>query len=80
MKLLFCIAITVTAIAVGACGTDVASNYPTRLIGADGQVFVLDELVDIAHDPNLADDSARREAFRALGIQDEALIEALLDL
>ena len=52
---------------------------PNRLIGADGQRFVLDDLREIANDDSLTEDE-KIDAFRELGIEDEKLIEALLDL
>ena len=64
---------------VAGCGINVTTNFPHRLIGADGQPFVLEDLEEIANDPNLTDDE-KREQFRELGIEDEELIDALLAL
>jgi len=54
-------------------------DYPNRLVGADGQSFTLDDLEAIAADTELSE-AEKREAFRALGIEDEMLIDALLAL
>ena len=77
-------AIGVTAIALllaafAGCGTGIAAEFPNRLLGADGQHFVLEDLRAIAEDPDLSDDQ-KRQAFRDLGIEEETLIEALLTL
>lgn len=62
----------------GGCGSSV-QEYANRLIGADGQVFTVEDLEAISGDPNLSDDE-KRQAFRDLGIEDEKLIDALLTL
>ena len=67
------------ALALGGCGSVVVSEYPDRLVGADGQELVLEDLEEIANNGNLTDDQ-KRERFRELGIEDEKLIEALLTL
>ncbi len=64
---------------VGGCGVVGPAGSPNRLEGAEGQLFFLDDLEDIAGNPN-TDDDEKRESFRALGIQDEELIDALLSL
>jgi len=56
-----------------------AVEYANRLIGADGQLFSVEDLEAIANDRNLTDDE-KRQAFRDLGIEDEELIDALLTL
>ena len=71
--------IAVAAVMLSGCGMAVTTDFPNRLVGADGQLFVLEDLEEIANDPNL-DDEEKREAFRELGIEDEELIEALLEL
>jgi len=76
------IAVTTLALAaltLAGCGNSVTTDFPNRLIGADGQRFVLDDLRQIANDESLSDDE-KADAFRELGIEDEKLIEALLDL
>jgi hypothetical protein len=65
--------------AATGCGLNQSSDYPHRLIGADGQLFFLEDLEEIANDPDLTDDE-KREQFRELGLEDEKLIEALLEL
>lgn len=66
---------------VAGCGTLTARrvDFPTAETGEEGQVYVLDDLRDIATDPDLTEDE-KREAFRDLGIEDEDLIDALLTL
>ena len=61
------------------CGTDLTGRYSHRLIGADGQTFVLEDIQVIVDDPHLTNDEKRSE-LRDLGIEDEELIEALLTL
>jgi hypothetical protein len=66
--------------ACAGCGFSLSETvYPNRLIGAEGQLFTVEELEDIATDDDLTDDE-KRQAFRDLGIEDEELIDALLDL
>lgn len=71
------------ALLLGAAGCDAVSfrkpDLTTAETGENGQVYVLDDLRDIATDPNLTD-IQKRDAFRALGIKDEDLIDALLQL
>jgi len=54
-------------------------EYANRLIGADGQLFTVEDLEAIAHDNTLSEEE-KRQAFRDLGIEDEELIQALLTL
>lgn len=61
------------------CGASSTGEFPNRLIGSDGQRFVVEDLEQIANDPDL-DEAGKREAFRELGIEDEELIDALLGL
>ena len=61
------------------CGTSITTAFPNSVIGSDGQPLVLDDLEAIANDPDLSADE-KRQAFRDLGILDEELIDALLDL
>lgn len=61
------------------CGASITTAFPNSLIGSDGQPLVLDDLEAIANDPDLSADE-KRQAFRDLGILDEELIDALLDL
>lgn len=64
---------------LGSCGTSVTGDFANLLIGADGQPLILDDLVQIANDASLSV-AEKRQAFRELGIEDEKLIDALLDL
>ena len=65
--------------ALPGCGAMNDIDFPNRLVGADGQLFTVEDLEEIANDTSTTDDE-KREAFRALGIEDEKLIEALLEL
>lgn len=69
------------AAALVGCGTGITSDYPNRLVGVDGQIFVLEDLEDITDisDADL-DNEGKRALFRDLGIEDEELIDALLGL
>ena len=71
--------VALAAFAIGGCGAVSVTDYPARLVGADGQEFFLDDIEEIAGHPSMTDDQ-KREQFRELGIRDEELIEALLSL
>lgn len=71
--------LAVITIALGGCGFSPVTEFPNALLGADGQPLILDDLKAIADDPDLTVDD-KRDTFRDLGIEDEKLIEALLDL
>ncbi len=73
------IAALLLLVCVGGCGVVPASDFSNRLVGADGQLFVVEDLEEIANDPDLTDEE-KRERFRELGIEDEELIDALLTL
>ena len=79
MKRISLILITVAAIALTGCGNAVTSGFPNRLVGADGQRLVLDDLRQIANDSSMSADE-KIDAFHELGIEDEKLIGALLEL
>lgn len=66
-------------VALPGCGAMNDIDFPNRLVGADGQLFTVEDLEEIANDTSTTDEE-KREAFRALGIEDEKLIEALLEL
>ncbi len=70
--------LAMAAVVFGGCGV-AQTDFPQRLIGADGQLFTLDDLEAIANNARLTDEE-KREAFRDLGIEDEELIDALLGL
>ncbi len=61
------------------CVSNNSTDFPNRLVGADGQLFTVEELEEIANDPDLSEEE-KREAYRELGIEDEELIDALLEL
>jgi hypothetical protein len=54
-------------------------DFPNAETGENGEVYVLEDLRDIANDPDLTDDE-KRQAFRDLGIEDEDVIDGLLTL
>ncbi len=54
-------------------------DFPNAETGEDGQIYVLDDLRDIANDPDLTLEE-KQEAFRELGIEDQDMINALLTL
>ena len=64
------------AVAAGCGGLDL-TDYSRRLVGADGQTIVLEDVERIVEDSSLTEDE-RRSQLRELGIEDEKLIEALL--
>ncbi len=68
-----------TAVVLIGCGTGSVTDFPNRLVGADGQEFFLEDLEAIANHTTLTSDE-KRERFRDLGIEDEELIDALLGL
>lgn len=76
---MWCAFVFACTLTLTSCGTTPQTDFPNRLIGADGQEFVLEDLEEIANDARLTDDQ-KRAAFRDLGIEDEELIDALLDL
>jgi len=65
--------------ATSGCGTSIETAFPNSVIGSDGQPLVLNDLEAIANDPDLSADE-KRQAFRDLGLLDEELIDALLNL
>ena len=74
------VALVLLWVCVG-CGTQLTTpaEYPFALQDADGNQLVLDDLRAIANDDDL-DDDEKREAFRALGIGDEEVIDILMTL
>jgi hypothetical protein len=65
------------------CGSSLVNPLalPNRLYLFDenGQARYLEDLEEIANDPGLTDEE-KKQQFRNLGIEDERLAEALLDL
>lgn len=61
------------------CGGLSSTEFPNALVGPGGSVILLDDVEAIAGNPDLTDDE-RRDELRALGIEDEELIDALLGL
>jgi hypothetical protein len=54
-------------------------DFENAETGDDDQVYVLDDLRDIANDEDLTTEE-KREAYRELGIEDADLIDSLLTL
>jgi len=73
------ILVAVLTVTVGGCGAFGTTTYPNQLVSAEGRALSVEELEQIAQRPNLSDDE-KRTMFRALGIEDEKLIDALLGL
>jgi len=61
------------------CGRPPSTDFPNRLVGADGQEITLDDITAITDDPDLSTDE-KRQALRDLGIEDEQLIDVFLTL
>ncbi len=79
MRKLIATSLICAALAATGCGTGSVTDFPHRLVGADGQEFVLEDLEEIANHATLTSEQ-KRERFRDLGIEDEDLIDALLGL
>ncbi len=77
MRMLGTLRIGLAALFACGCGTAVTTEFPSRLVGAEGQEIILEDVTAIINEPDLTDDQ-RRSQLRELGIEDEALIEALL--
>ncbi len=77
MKVFGALMICLAALFPCGCGAVITTEFPNRLIGADGQDIILEDIETIIIEPNLSD-GERRFQLRELGIEDEALIEALL--
>ena len=69
----------VCGLVILGCGSVSPGPFPARLVGADGQLFTVEDLEAIADDSDLTTEE-KRESYRALGIEDEVLIDALLGL
>ena len=67
------------SLALGSCGASITADFANQIVGADGQPLVLDDLAQIANDSSLSIEE-KRQAFREMGIENEKLIDALLDL
>ncbi|MHC5112021.1 MAG: hypothetical protein ACYTHJ_19330 [Planctomycetota bacterium] len=66
-------------VVAGGCGVTAGLDFPDRMYGTDGQVFVVEDLERISNNDNLTEEQ-KREMFRELGIEDEKLIDSLLTL
>lgn len=67
------------AVWLAGCGTPIATDFPTAIRDADGNVITAEQVREIVDDPDLSEDR-QRDALRELGIADEQLITALLEL
>ena len=75
------LAIALATGTVAGCGVVVNADYPNRFVGGEGQIFVLEDLEEIARIPEIdLDQDGKRALLRDLGIEDEELIDALLGL
>ncbi len=79
MRRLISAVITAAALLCSGCGNVITTEYANRLIGAEGQHLVLQDIEAIVGNPNITDDQ-KRSQLRGLGLEDEKLIEALLSL
>jgi hypothetical protein len=81
LRMIRLIAVTiVTAVLFcGGCGNSITAEFPNRVVGADGQHLILEDIEAIVRDPDLNEDQ-KRSQLRDLGLEDEELIEALLSL
>jgi hypothetical protein len=75
------VAVVGSILALGGCDvlTFDLTDFPNAESGDEGQIWVLDDLREIANDPDLTEEE-KREAYAQLGIEDEDLIAALLTL
>lgn len=69
------------ALLFATAGCDVVvfeqTEFPDALVDEDGDAVLLDDVAAIINDPAL-DDTAKRDALRELGIEDEDLIDVFL--
>lgn len=72
------VSVTVAFLSSG-CEALNPATFPNQVIGADGVALSLEDIEAIVQDSTLSDEQ-RRAGLRELGLQDEALIEALLSL
>ena len=79
MKAMSSVAVIGALVLNAGCGTVTTSDFPNRLLGAQGQRIVVEDIEMIVRDPTLNDDQ-KRAGLRDLGIEDEKLITALLAL
>jgi hypothetical protein len=61
------------------CGSVSPESFAHRLLDTNGQTILLEDVERIVGDASLTDDEKRAE-LRGLGIEDEKLMAALLDL
>lgn len=66
-----------TAVSAG-CGF-APREFSNQVRDADGRPILLEDVAAIVDDADLSDDQ-KRDALRALGVEDETLIDALLTL
>ncbi len=68
-----------SVLALAGCGGLVPSDYPHRVVDADGETIFLEDIQAIVDDGSLSDDEKRAQ-LRELGLEDEEIIVALLEL
>ncbi len=71
--------LAVSLAVVAGCGLTGNEVFANRVVGTDGQQFVVEDLEAIASDASLTSEE-KKQQFRDLGIEDEKLINALLGL
>lgn len=69
----------VPAATLTGCGTPISTDFPTAIRDANGNIITTEQVREIVDDPDLSEQD-QREALRDLGIADEQLITALLEL
>lgn len=77
MRAPFLLVLVLSALGLAGCGTNVDSEFPHRLVGAQGQVIVLEDIETIVNDGSLTADE-KRTRLHDLGLLDEKLIDSLL--
>ena len=66
-------------VACSGCGTSLSSSYPHRLMDQQGRTIHLEDILAVVDD-DARTEAEKREALRDLGVGDEKLIDALLEL
>jgi hypothetical protein len=76
------VAVVLGSSGVAGCGVlnTQRALFPFRAVGNEGQGIVLDDVEDIVNNPRLTEDEKRQALRDELGIRDEQLIDALLQL
>ena len=64
-------------LAVSGCGVGARTDFPAALRDSNDNVILFDDVLDVLNNNDLSDEE-KRDGLRALGIEDEKLIEALI--